>query len=178
MFRATEPMFHPSLVGNENNGIHQLAETSILKSPFFIQNQMRENIVLHGNSTLFEGFDKRLQKEMMKLTSNEKKFHVEFPTRFSAFYGSKILAPILDESKGWFTKEEYEEFGCSRMIHGSVHPTLKREFPYDDEIKFCEADCWISSSDPLYSFVISYDLLIKTSNAQRKMPRDVHFHFI
>ena len=89
MFRVTEPKFQRSLIGDENKGIHQLAETSILKSPFFIQNQMRENIVLHGNSTLFEGFDERLQKEMMKLTSNEKKFYVEFPTRFSAFYGSK-----------------------------------------------------------------------------------------
>merc|ERR1719251_801268 len=63
-FRCCEPLFQPSLIGKESDGVHKLTYNSIQKCDVDIRRDLYTNTVLSGGSTMFVGIDKRLAKEM------------------------------------------------------------------------------------------------------------------
>jgi actin len=72
-FMCPEALFQPSLLGMECKGIHELLYSSIEDCDNDLKNILYENIVLNGGSTMFNGIEERLSKEISKLTSNSKK---------------------------------------------------------------------------------------------------------
>merc|ERR1719190_220928 len=54
-FRCPEVLFKPSKVGLEDEGIHQLTYSSIMKCDVDIRKDLYANIVMSGGSTMFPG---------------------------------------------------------------------------------------------------------------------------
>merc|ERR1711879_521049 len=78
-FRACEPLFQPSLIGKESQGIHQLTYDSIQKCDVDIRRDLYTNTVLSGGSTMFPNIDKRLNKEITALAPSAVKVKIVAP---------------------------------------------------------------------------------------------------
>merc|ERR1712110_492841 len=63
-FRCPEVLFKPDLIGKEQGGIHELTYKSIMKCDVDIRRDLYTNTVLSGGTTMFQGIDKRLTKEL------------------------------------------------------------------------------------------------------------------
>merc|ERR1719362_608836 len=66
-FRAPEALFQPSLIGLEDDGVHKLTFDSIMKCDVDIRKDLYANIVLSGGSTMYNGLNDRMNKEITAL---------------------------------------------------------------------------------------------------------------
>lgn len=115
-FRCPEALFQPSLVGKgPEEGIHVLLHNSIGRCDVDIRNDLYDNIVLFGGSTMFDGFANRVQKELMLAPVTPPKVKIFAPPdrRSSAWIGGSILASQPRFPQMTITKEEYDESGAS-----------------------------------------------------------------
>jgi len=112
-FRCPEVMFQPSFIGKESSGIHQLTYDSIQKCDVDIRKDLYTNTVLSGGTTMFDGIDKRLQKEMQALAPASAKCKIIAPPerKYSVWIGGSILSSLSTFQDMWITKEEYDESG-------------------------------------------------------------------
>ncbi|KAJ3426420.1 actin indirect flight muscle-related [Anaeramoeba flamelloides] len=117
-FRSAEPLFQPSFIGLEQEGIHQSVFDSINKCDSCIQSTLYKNIILSGGTTLFDGISERLEKELKTLTQESKTIKIVAPPerRFSVWIGGSILSSLSTFEQMWIKKEEYEEDGAS-IVH-------------------------------------------------------------
>ena len=117
-FRCPEAMFQPSIIGKDSAGIHELTYNSIMKCDKDIHEDLYSNIVLSGGTTLFEGMEERLQKEMTALAPPAKTVNVVAPKdrKFSVWKGGSILANLSTFENAWITRQEYDEVGPS-VVH-------------------------------------------------------------
>jgi actin len=76
------------------------------------------NVVLSGGTTCFEGFSKRLLKELQGLVHTSTKLHITAPAdrKYSVWAGGSVLAGLKTFSDHFVTASEWEEFGSS-VIH-------------------------------------------------------------
>ena len=95
-FRAPEPLFKPSLIGKESDGIHKLTYDSIQKCDVDIRRDLYTNTVLSGGSTMFTGIDLRLNKEMTALAPSAVKVKIVAPPerKYSVWIGGSILSSL------------------------------------------------------------------------------------
>eukprot|EP01055_Gregarina_sp_Pseudo9_P005803 Gregarina_sp_Pseudo_9__5802@NODE_877_length_2107_cov_444_445841_g825_i0_p2_GENE_NODE_877_length_2107_cov_444_445841_g825_i0NODE_877_length_2107_cov_444_445841_g825_i0_p2_ORF_typecomplete_len167_score21_41Actin/PF00022_19/2_9e50Actin_micro/PF17003_5/0_017MreB_Mbl/PF06723_13/0_061_NODE_877_length_2107_cov_444_445841_g825_i08451345 len=131
-FQCPEALWQPSLVGKEGPGIHQTTFQSIMKCDMDIRKELYSNVVLSGGSTMFEGFEERMTKELTELTPSTIQIKVVFCVRVSSSYrlylpqviapperkssvwiGGSILSSLSTFQTMWITREEYEESGPS-----------------------------------------------------------------
>mmetsp|Transcript_26982 Transcript_26982/g.77413 ORF Transcript_26982/g.77413 Transcript_26982/m.77413 type:complete len:382 (-) Transcript_26982:174-1319(-) len=112
-FRAPEILFHPSVVGLEYPGIHELLAHSINRADLDLRMTLFSQIVLSGGSTMFEKFGDRLLNEVRKLAPKDIKIRISAPPerKFSTWIGGSILASLATFKKMWVSKEEFEEDG-------------------------------------------------------------------
>jgi actin len=75
-FRCPEVLFKPNLVGLETDGIHKMTYDSIVKCDVDIRKDLYSNIVLAGGSTMFEGIEHRMEKEMKAVAPATMKIRV------------------------------------------------------------------------------------------------------
>ncbi|SPQ96800.1 Actin II [Plasmodiophora brassicae] len=117
-FRAPEVLFQPSMIGNESEGIHQLAYQSIMKCDVDIRKDLYENIVMSGGSTMYDGLATRLQKEVAALAPSSMRVKVVAPPerKYSVWIGGSILSSLSTFQQMWVSKEEYDEAGPS-IVH-------------------------------------------------------------
>jgi len=117
-FRAPEILFHPSLVGLEYHGIHELLNYSIQRADLDLRQTLFSNIVLSGGSTMFNLFGDRLLSELRKLAPKDIKIRISAPPErmFTTFIGGSILASLATFKKMWVSKEEFEDEGFS-VLH-------------------------------------------------------------
>jgi len=117
-FRCPEVLFQPSFIGMEAAGIHETTFNSIGKCDIDIRKDLYGNIVLSGGTTMFEGIDKRLQKDIENLAPTAMKIKVVAPPerKYSVWIGGSILASLSTFQQMWISKEEYEESGPS-IVH-------------------------------------------------------------
>jgi len=54
-YRAPELLFHPDVIGEEYEGIHEVLTFAVQKSDLDLRRTLYSNIVLSGGSTLFRG---------------------------------------------------------------------------------------------------------------------------
>ncbi|NWH81222.1 ACTZ protein, partial [Piaya cayana] len=113
-FRAPELLFHPDLIGEECEGLHEVLVFAIQKSDMDLRRTLFSNIVLSGGSTLFKGFGDRLLSEVKKLAPKDVKIRISAPQErlYSTWIGGSILASLDTFKKMWVSKKEYEEDGA------------------------------------------------------------------
>ncbi|KAJ5073812.1 actin alpha 1 skeletal muscle a [Anaeramoeba ignava] len=99
IFRCTEPLFQPSLIGFSQIGIHQIIYNSIMKC----DEEIRKEII---------------EKEIKQLSPKDMKVEVISPPerKYSVWIGGSILSSHYIFKNLSISKEEYEEFGPS-IIH-------------------------------------------------------------
>lgn len=117
-FKCPEAMFDPSLMNIDEDGIHLLANRSIMKSDVEIRKELYSNILLSGGNTLFQGMAERLIIEMTCLAGSSSKVRVTAPAErsTSVWIGGSILASLSTFQQMWITKAEYEEAGPT-IVH-------------------------------------------------------------
>jgi len=117
-FRAPEVLFKPSLIGKEQEGIHRLTYDSINKCDIDIRRDLYANTVLSGGSTMFEGIQERLEKEITNLAPAAVRVKIVAPAerKYSVWIGGSILSSLSTFQEMWITKEEYDESG-SAIVH-------------------------------------------------------------
>jgi len=117
-FRCPEVLFQPGLIGKEQGGIHQLTFDSIMKCDVDIRRDLYTNTVLSGGTTMFNGIDKRLQKEMTALAPAAVKVKIVAPPerKYSVWIGGSILSSLSTFQEMWITKDEYDESGPN-IVH-------------------------------------------------------------
>lgn len=117
-FRCSEAFFDPfHHLGFETPRVHMTVHQSITRCDPDIRNDLYQNIVLSGGSTLFPGLCDRLHKEMTALVPGVKVNIVAPPERkYSAWLGGSILTTLPTFRELSVSKSEYDEHGVN-VIH-------------------------------------------------------------
>jgi len=117
-FRAPEVLFKPTLIGMEQEGVHEATFHSIMKCDVDIRKDLYSNIVLSGGTTMYPGLQERLQKDIAAMAPPSVKVKVIAPPerKYSVWIGGSILASLTTFQQMWINKDEYEESGPS-IVH-------------------------------------------------------------
>eukprot|EP00488_Nonionellina_sp_1-RS-2012_P001431 TRINITY_DN22_c0_g1_i6.p1 TRINITY_DN22_c0_g1~~TRINITY_DN22_c0_g1_i6.p1 ORF type:complete len:378 (-),score=141.55 TRINITY_DN22_c0_g1_i6:149-1282(-) len=117
-FRAPEVLFKPSLIGLEQEGIHKLTFSSIMKCDVDIRKDLYGNVVMSGGSTMYQGAPERVQKEIKALAPDSMTIKIIAPPerKYSVWIGGSILSSLSTFEEMWIKKEEYDESGPS-IVH-------------------------------------------------------------
>ena len=118
MLRMSEIMFKPSLIGKYVPGIHELVVDSLQKLEQESKKELVSNLILSGGNTLTEGFQKRLNNElMMMLPTNYKiKMPATNDRQYLSWIGGAVVSALSTFQSMWITKQEYDENGPS-IVH-------------------------------------------------------------
>jgi len=117
-FTCPELLFKPSLNGSQDAGIHEVTNNSINKCDIDIRKDLYSNVVLSGGSTMYEGIDKRMEKDLTTLAHNGMKVKIAAPKerKYSVWIGGSILSSLSTFADMWITKKEYDEQGAD-VVH-------------------------------------------------------------
>jgi len=112
-FRAPEVLFKPSLIGKEEAGIGDLTYNAIMKCDVDIRSDLYSNIVMSGGSTMFQGIQERVTKEVKNKAPDSMTIKVLAPQdrKYSVWMGGSILSSLKTFEDMWIKKEDYEEAG-------------------------------------------------------------------
>jgi len=117
-FRCPEVLFKPALIGKESDGIHTTTYNSIMKCDVDIRKDLYGNIVLSGGTTMFQGIDERMEKEIKALAPASMKIKIVAPPerKYSVWIGGSILASLSTFQQMWISAQEYQDSGPS-IVH-------------------------------------------------------------
>jgi len=117
-FRCAEVLFNPSIIGLEQEGIHQLLYQSVMKCDVDIRKDLYANIVLSGGSSMFPGLQERMTKEVSAVAPASMNINVVAPPerKYSVWIGGSILASLTSFQEMWIFREEYDESGAE-IVH-------------------------------------------------------------
>jgi actin beta/gamma 1 len=112
-FRCPEALFDPSMIGMEQLGMHQAAYTTIQDCDIDIRNDLFENVVISGGTTMFPGLSDRLQAEIQSKAPATITVEVEASEerKYSVWVGGSILSSLSTFQQMWITREEYDDVG-------------------------------------------------------------------
>jgi actin beta/gamma 1 len=117
-FRAPEALFQPQFLGLEQEGIHKLTFSSIMKCDVDIRKDLYGNVVMSGGTTMYQGIPERVQKEVKALAPDSMTIKIIAPPerKYSVWIGGSILSSLSTFEEMWIKKEEYDESGPS-IVH-------------------------------------------------------------
>jgi len=117
-FRAPEALFQPTFLGMEQEGVHKLTFSSIMKCDVDIRKDLYGNIVMSGGTTMYQGIPERVQKEVKSLAPDSMTIKIIAPPerKYSVWIGGSILSSLSTFEEMWIKKEEYDEAGPS-IVH-------------------------------------------------------------
>jgi actin-related protein len=117
-FRCPEVLFKPNLIGLEQEGVHKLTFSSIMKCDVDIRKDLYGNVVMSGGSTMFKGIAERMQKEVSALAPDSMTIKIIAPPerKYSVWIGGSILSSLSTFEEMWISKGEYDEAGPS-IVH-------------------------------------------------------------
>jgi len=117
-FRAPEALFQPQFLGLEQEGIHKLTFSSIMKCDVDIRKDLYGNIVMSGGTTMYQGIPERVQQEVKALAPDSMTIKIIAPPerKYSVWIGGSILSSLSTFEEMWIKKEEYDESGPS-IVH-------------------------------------------------------------
>ncbi|KAJ6246191.1 actin [Anaeramoeba flamelloides] len=107
------------IIQNDYLTLQEMVHNGIMQCSTEIQNEMFENIVISGGSSLFQGLTKRLNSELHTFWAENTpkiKIHVPAERKYTTWIGGSKMASDIQSNKQWMTKEQYDENG-SRYIH-------------------------------------------------------------
>ncbi|XP_005874409.1 PREDICTED: actin-related protein T2 [Myotis brandtii] len=115
LFQAPEALFAPEQLGVQNPGLSRMVSCSIGKCDADIQGPLYGEIVLSGGSTLFQGLDDRLLKELEQLAAKGTPIKITAPPDrwFSTWIGASIVTSLSSFKQMWVTSADFQEFGTS-----------------------------------------------------------------
>jgi len=117
-FRCPEVLFKPNFIGLEQEGVHKLTFSSIMKCDVDIRKDLYNNIVMSGGTTMFSGVAERMQKEIKALAPDSMTIKIIAPPerKYSVWIGGSILSSLSTFEEMWIQKAEYDEAGPS-IVH-------------------------------------------------------------
>jgi actin len=117
-FRCPEVLFKPNFIGLEQEGVHKLTFSSIMKCDVDIRKDLYGNIVMSGGSTMFANIAERMQCEIKNLAPDSMTIKIIAPPerKYSVWIGGSILSSLSTFEEMWIKKEEYDEAGPS-IVH-------------------------------------------------------------
>merc|ERR1739842_211474 len=88
-FRAPEALFQPQFLGLEQEGIHKLTFSSIMKCDVDIRKDLYGNVVMSGGTTMYQGIPERVQKEVKSLAPDSMTIKIIAPPerKYSVWIG-------------------------------------------------------------------------------------------
>jgi actin-related protein len=112
-FKIPEVFFQPKFFGSETSGIHELIFNSIMNCDVDLRKEFFSNIFLFGGSSMFDGFDKRIENELIPLAAFNTiiKCNANPERKYSSWIGGSVLGVLNYFNDICVSKEEYEEFG-------------------------------------------------------------------
>ncbi|KAL0478991.1 actin [Acrasis kona] len=118
LFRCTEIMFNPQLVGSEALGLHDMAFRAWESCEVDVRNGLYNNIVLSGGNTLFTNFKERITRDLCGKTNSYRPFRVYSDSlrQFSSWIGGSVMASMGTFEKYAVSFDEYQDHGSS-IIH-------------------------------------------------------------
>ena len=98
--------------------MHTTTYDSIMKCDVDIRKDLYGNIVLSGGTTMFDGIDARMEKEIKALAPASMKIKIVAPPerKYSVWIGGSILASLSTFQQMWISKQEYDESG-PQIVH-------------------------------------------------------------
>jgi len=117
-FRCAELFFQPTLIGLEAPGLGQQVAATVKACEPDIREEMYNNLLLAGGSSMFPGFQVRVEKEVQPLAPATVvvQCHAPLERKYSAWIGGSILASLSTFDEMWITMDEYDEAGPS-VVH-------------------------------------------------------------
>ena len=111
-FSCPEALFRPQIIGIPLEGIHKLTFEALTSCDEDCQEKIRNNVLLNGGNTLFDGFATRLENELVRLSPKTVTVRVLPPSlrQHAVFFGGALLANSM-EAEMWISKHDYEENG-------------------------------------------------------------------
>lgn len=115
IYKATEILFDPSLVGKEYRGIHNMVTDAIAKSDIDIRRTLYSHVVVSGGTTMHPGFGERLLDELKATAPPQVKIRIYAPEErnLTTWIGGSIMACLPSFKSLWITKRERQESGKS-----------------------------------------------------------------
>lgn len=117
-FRCPEVLFNPMLIGKEALSLPNMVYEAIKKCDIDVRKELFHNIVLSGGTTMFQGFGKRMQKELAASAPSTMRIRVLYPDdrKHSVFIGGSMLSDLDTFTSMCVSKQEYTEHGPG-IIH-------------------------------------------------------------
>jgi actin len=117
-FNIPEALFKPSLIGLDQQGLHEFVFKSIMKTNTEIRPEMFKNIVLAGGNSLFDNFNDRLYSEILSMAPTKTQLDVvaKKERMYSSWIGGSIIGNMDTFQHLCITRAEYEREG-SRIVH-------------------------------------------------------------
>lgn len=112
-----------------------MVDDAIQRCPVDYRVKLYENIVLSGGSTLFDGFDKRLQKQVQSILDRRMKIYnavantnmtmncnvaQNMVQRYAVWFGGSVLGSHQNFPKICHSREAYMEHGPSICRHNAI----------------------------------------------------------
>nr|XP_004657772.1 actin-related protein T2 [Jaculus jaculus] len=115
LYQAPEVLFSPEQLGVHSPGLAKMASSSITKCDTDIQKILFGDIVLSGGTTLFQGMDDRLLRELEQLAPKGTPIKITAPPDrwFSTWIGASIVTSLSSFKQMWVTATDFHEFGTS-----------------------------------------------------------------
>lgn len=116
--RCPEVLFKPSLIGKDTPGVDKQVYNCIQACDIDVRRELYENILLSGGSTMFQGLNDRLVKEVKAAANASVQVKCVAPQerKFSVWIGGSTLSTLAAFQPMWVTKGEYEEVGVN-IVH-------------------------------------------------------------
>lgn len=114
LFQAPEALFTPELLGLQSPGLAHMVAGSIGKCDADIRKTLFAEIVLSGGSTLFQGLDDRLLRELEHLACRGTPIKITAPPDrwFSTWIGASIVTSLSSFKQMWVTAADFREGGA------------------------------------------------------------------
>ncbi|XP_067423331.1 actin-related protein T2-like isoform X2 [Emydura macquarii macquarii] len=116
--RAPEILFTPSSIGIDAPGLHTMISNSVTKCDGDICQHLYGNVVLSGGSSLFQGLDERLFKEIEQQAPKGVPVRIvaSADRKCSVWIGASIITYLASFVPMWVTVWDYKEYGPS-VVH-------------------------------------------------------------
>ena len=116
--RTPECLFKPKMLGLDMKGIHKSIYECIQKADIDLRRELYENITLSGGTSMFEGIQQRLSKELAQILNPSVNVKIIAPVerKFSIWIGGSVLSTLATFQSNWITSDEYAEHGTN-IVH-------------------------------------------------------------
>jgi actin-like protein 6A len=129
-FAVSELMFQPTFLDVSSfmssdidasyqfQGVTKMVQDSINVCDVDIRRELFGNIIPVGGTSMLQGFNERLQRQLAGSVASAIKVRVQASTtsierQYGAWVGGSILASLGSFQQMWFSKQEYQEYGAS-----------------------------------------------------------------